>query len=192
MDHGFFPVQHQKTIAKVPKENRNTNLAIGAISNLRTSIPRPTTSHPRSASTKFVTMPAPTALLKQVDDTPPSNLPLPEPDQDEDFTLEGMNELPEDANAILQPVRRTGEDGMEIDEEDKPHFAPVQNTVCFVPVSAFAFNRHAIHLTAPPRTPQHTSKRAKSASRRTGSRLSRAPGPRSTRRSSNTSSCRCA
>ncbi|KAI0135127.1 eukaryotic type KH-domain (KH-domain type I) [Daldinia grandis] len=73
-------------------------------------------------------MPAPTALLKQVDDTPPSNLPLPEPDQDEDFTLEGMNELPEDANAILQPARITGEDGMEIDEEDKPHFAPVQNT----------------------------------------------------------------
>ncbi|KAI1105530.1 eukaryotic type KH-domain (KH-domain type I) [Jackrogersella minutella] len=73
-------------------------------------------------------MPAPTALLKQVDDTPPSNVPLADTEQDEDFALEGMNDLPEDANAVLQPVRRTGESEMEIDEEDKPHFAPVQNT----------------------------------------------------------------
>ncbi|KAI0385910.1 eukaryotic type KH-domain (KH-domain type I) [Hypomontagnella monticulosa] len=73
-------------------------------------------------------MPAPTALLKQSDNTPPSNIPLPEADQDEEFALEGMNELPEDANAVLQPVRMAGEGEMEVDEEDKPHFAPVQNT----------------------------------------------------------------
>ncbi|KAI2602344.1 eukaryotic type KH-domain (KH-domain type I) [Hypoxylon sp. NC1633] len=72
-------------------------------------------------------MPAPTALLKQVDNTPPSNIPLPEPDQDEEFALEGMNELPDDANALLQPVRMRDGQEMEIDEEDKPHFAPVQN-----------------------------------------------------------------
>ncbi|KAI1775636.1 eukaryotic type KH-domain (KH-domain type I) [Hypoxylon cercidicola] len=72
-------------------------------------------------------MPAPTALLKQVDDTPPSQVPLPEVDQDEEFALEGMNELPEDANAVLQPATTRGDGEMEIDEEDKPHFAPVQN-----------------------------------------------------------------
>ncbi|OTA64748.1 eukaryotic type KH-domain (KH-domain type I) [Hypoxylon sp. EC38] len=72
-------------------------------------------------------MPAPTALRKQVDDTPASHVPLPEADQDEEFALEGMNVLPEDANAILQPMRRVGETEMEIDEEDKPHFAPIQN-----------------------------------------------------------------
>ncbi|KAI1373204.1 eukaryotic type KH-domain (KH-domain type I) [Hypoxylon crocopeplum] len=72
-------------------------------------------------------MPAPTALLKQVDNTPLSNIPLPEPDQDEDFALEGMNELPDDANALLQPARMGGETEMDIDEEDKPHFAPVKN-----------------------------------------------------------------
>lgn len=74
-------------------------------------------------------MPAPTALLKQADDTPPSHVPLPEADQDEEFALEGMNELPEDANAVLQPVKMRGDGEMEIDEEDKPHFAPVQNIV---------------------------------------------------------------
>ncbi|KAI1395378.1 eukaryotic type KH-domain (KH-domain type I) [Hypoxylon fuscum] len=72
-------------------------------------------------------MPAPTALLKQVDDTSPSHVPPPETDQEEDFALEGMNDLPEEANAILQPATMAGEREMEIDEEDKPHFAPVQN-----------------------------------------------------------------
>ncbi|KAI1761829.1 eukaryotic type KH-domain (KH-domain type I) [Hypoxylon sp. FL1150] len=71
-------------------------------------------------------MPAPTALLKQVDNTPPTDI-LPEADQNEDFALEGMNELPEDANAVLRPVQMRGDGEMEIDEEDKPHFAPVQN-----------------------------------------------------------------
>ncbi|KAI0173375.1 eukaryotic type KH-domain (KH-domain type I) [Hypoxylon sp. FL1284] len=72
-------------------------------------------------------MPAPTALRKQVDDAPPSQEPVPEVDQDEDFALEGMNELPEDANAVLQPMKMRGDGDMDIDEEDKPHFAPVQN-----------------------------------------------------------------
>ncbi|KAI1078287.1 eukaryotic type KH-domain (KH-domain type I) [Whalleya microplaca] len=72
-------------------------------------------------------MPAPTALLKQqVEDTPPTDIPLAEPDQDEDFALEGMNELPEDSN-ILPPPRTAGDQEMEIDEEDKPHFGPIQN-----------------------------------------------------------------
>ncbi|KAI1457444.1 eukaryotic type KH-domain (KH-domain type I) [Annulohypoxylon moriforme] len=72
-------------------------------------------------------MPAPTALLKQVDDTPEQVQPL-EADEDVDFELEGINVLPEDANAILQPVKRPEESEMEIDEEDKPQFAPAQNT----------------------------------------------------------------
>ncbi|KAI0889726.1 eukaryotic type KH-domain (KH-domain type I) [Annulohypoxylon maeteangense] len=72
-------------------------------------------------------MPAPTALLKQVDDTP-SQVPLLEANEDVDFELEGINVLPEDANAVLQPVKRTEESDMEIDEEDKPQFAPAQNT----------------------------------------------------------------
>ncbi|KAL7629551.1 pre-rRNA-processing protein pno1 [Parahypoxylon ruwenzoriense] len=72
-------------------------------------------------------MPAPTALRKQTDDNnPPSHVPLPEADQDEEFALDGMNELPEDASA-LQPASAAGENGMEIDEEDKPHFAPARN-----------------------------------------------------------------
>ncbi|XDG06932.1 hypothetical protein ABKA04_006547 [Annulohypoxylon sp. FPYF3050] len=74
-------------------------------------------------------MPAPTALLKQVDDNLPSqDLSLEETNQDEDFELGNIDSLPEDANAVLQPVKRTEESDMEIDEEDKPQFAPAQNT----------------------------------------------------------------
>lgn len=79
-------------------------------------------------------MPAPTALLKQVDDDLPSqDLSLEETNQDEDFELGNIDSLPEDANAVLQPVKRTEESDMEIDEEDKPQFAPAQNTVCPLP-----------------------------------------------------------
>lgn len=123
-------------------------------------------------------MPAPTALLKHADDTPPSNVPLPEADGDEDFALEGMNELPEDANAVLQPVRMSGEGDMEIDEEDKPHFAPVKNIV-----RNNAASHGFLHtsLTMYRRTQHYTSRPAKSRSRRTDSHPSRARGPRSTR-----------
>ncbi|KAH9888196.1 eukaryotic type KH-domain (KH-domain type I) [Xylariomycetidae sp. FL2044] len=73
-------------------------------------------------------MPAPTAMLKpQAEQTPPANITLPEADQEEAFALDGMNDLPEDAN-ILQPASRGGEEAMEIDEENKPHFAPIQNS----------------------------------------------------------------
>lgn len=115
-------------------------------------------------------MPAPTALLKQVDNTPSSNTPLPEVDQDEDFALEGMNDLPEDANAVLQPERMaTGDHEMEIDEEDKPHFAPVQNTVCnaspphSLPPHTLKMRMcvYSMPTSTPHRTQQPTSSRAK-------------------------------
>ncbi|KAI0596682.1 hypothetical protein F4775DRAFT_290698 [Biscogniauxia sp. FL1348] len=75
-------------------------------------------------------MPAPTALLKpqqQVEDTPLTNTMVPEPNHDDEFALEGMNELPEEAGAF-QPPRVGGEEDMAIDEENKPRFAPIQNT----------------------------------------------------------------
>ncbi|KAI1631766.1 hypothetical protein F4809DRAFT_145879 [Biscogniauxia mediterranea] len=76
-------------------------------------------------------MPAPTAPLKQpqqqVEDTPLTNTTVPEPNHDDEFALEGMNELPEEAGAI-QPPRIGGEEDMVIDEENKPRFAPIQNT----------------------------------------------------------------
>ncbi|CAJ2501160.1 Uu.00g040130.m01.CDS01 [Anthostomella pinea] len=73
-------------------------------------------------------MPAPTAMLKQPleNTTPPSNVPLPEPDQDEEFALEGINTLPEDTSAIQPAAIADGEE-MEVDEESKPRFAPTQN-----------------------------------------------------------------
>ncbi|KAI1329660.1 eukaryotic type KH-domain (KH-domain type I) [Xylariaceae sp. FL0255] len=71
-------------------------------------------------------MPAPTAALKPaVEDTPPAALPLPEPTNDEELTLEGLSEIPEDSSAFQAPS--VSEDNqMEIDEEDRPHFAQIQ------------------------------------------------------------------
>ncbi|KAI1176899.1 eukaryotic type KH-domain (KH-domain type I) [Nemania sp. FL0916] len=72
-------------------------------------------------------MPAPTAPLKPVvDDAPATNPTLPETDNDGDFALEGMNDLPE-SSAIQAPRTAEGEDMEMMDEEDRPHFPEVQN-----------------------------------------------------------------
>ncbi|KAJ8113465.1 hypothetical protein ONZ43_g5149 [Nemania bipapillata] len=74
-------------------------------------------------------MPAPTALLKPVvDDIPPTNVnaTLPETDNDQEFDLEGMNDLPE-SSAIQAPTTTQGEDMEVVDEEDRPRFPQVQN-----------------------------------------------------------------
>ncbi|KAJ1331103.1 RNA-binding protein PNO1 [Microdochium nivale] len=74
-------------------------------------------------------MPAPTALQQQsLEVAPPSDVPLNDVDHDlgDDFTLEGINEMPESAD-IIAPASAAAEEGMEIDEEGKPRFAPVQN-----------------------------------------------------------------
>lgn len=73
-------------------------------------------------------MPAPTAPLKPVaNDAPAANVVMPTPENDEDFALEGMNDLP-DSSAIPAPAVAEGEDMEMVDEEDRPHFPQVQNT----------------------------------------------------------------
>ncbi|RYP16501.1 hypothetical protein DL765_005062 [Monosporascus sp. GIB2] len=72
-------------------------------------------------------MPAPTAPLKQpaVEDLPAPAIPDQQA-EDEGFALEGMDVLPADAGAVLQPVAAaaagsSGADAdMDIDEESKP------------------------------------------------------------------------
>lgn len=92
-------------------------------------------------------MPAPTALQQQsLEAAPLSDVPLNDVDQDlgDDFTLEGINEMPESAD-IIAPASAAAEEGMEIDEEGKPRFAPVQNIVCaalLLPSTACALQRH--------------------------------------------------
>ncbi|KAI1202049.1 pre-rRNA-processing protein [Nemania serpens] len=72
-------------------------------------------------------MPAPTAPLKPVvDDVPAINAALPEPDNDEEFALDGMNDLPE-SSAIQAPTTTEGEAMDIVDDEDRPHFPQVQN-----------------------------------------------------------------
>lgn len=72
-------------------------------------------------------MPAPTAPLRPVvDDAPATNIALPESSNDEDFALEGMNDLPE-SSAVKAPAIAEGEDMEIVDEEDRPHFPQVQN-----------------------------------------------------------------
>jgi len=71
-------------------------------------------------------MPAPTAPLKPADDVPPANATMPEPNNDEDFALEGINDLPE-SSALQAPTIPQGEDMEMVDEEDRPHFPQVQN-----------------------------------------------------------------
>lgn len=78
-------------------------------------------------------MPAPTALLQQpLEAAPPSDLAqnnVVDQDLGDDFTLEGINDMPESAD-VIQPASAAAEQGMDIDEEGKPRFAPVQNIVC--------------------------------------------------------------
>ncbi|KAH8162846.1 hypothetical protein CIB48_g5409 [Xylaria polymorpha] len=83
------------------------------------------THHPISIDQN--TMPAPTAPLKPVaDDAPPTSIASPGPDNDEEFALEGMNDLP-DSSAIQAPTTAQGEEMEIVDEEDRPHFPQVQN-----------------------------------------------------------------
>ncbi|KAI8632276.1 eukaryotic type KH-domain (KH-domain type I) [Xylariaceae sp. FL1651] len=74
-------------------------------------------------------MPAPTAPLKpEAEAVLPANIPLPEPDNDDEFALEGMNELPEDSSALQAPFLAEGEEMEVVDEEDRPQFPQIQNT----------------------------------------------------------------
>ncbi|KAK1771419.1 Pre-rRNA-processing protein PNO1 [Phialemonium atrogriseum] len=69
-------------------------------------------------------MPAPTALAKASTDAPPDNVPLPEPDQDEELLLDAPDAVPSDPNAF-QPASNEAEDTeMAVDEEGRPRFAP--------------------------------------------------------------------
>jgi hypothetical protein len=78
--------------------------------------------------TTIIAMPAPTAPLKPVtNDAPPANVPSLTPDNDEEFALEGMNDLP-DSSALQAPAIAEKEDMEMVDEEDRPHFPEVQNS----------------------------------------------------------------
>ncbi|KAI0966307.1 pre-rRNA-processing protein [Xylaria arbuscula] len=72
-------------------------------------------------------MPAPTAPLKPVvDDAPAADVALLEADNNDEFALEGMNDLPE-SSAIQAPATAQGEEMEIVDEEERPHFPQVQN-----------------------------------------------------------------
>ncbi|KAI0018292.1 eukaryotic type KH-domain (KH-domain type I) [Xylariomycetidae sp. FL0641] len=73
-------------------------------------------------------MPAPTAMLKpQAEDAPPSNVPLGDATQDDEFVLQNTDALPNDPTTLLPPSTH-GQEDMEMDEESRPKFAPIQNT----------------------------------------------------------------
>ncbi|KAK7416101.1 pre-rRNA-processing protein pno1 [Neonectria punicea] len=70
-------------------------------------------------------MPAPTAL-KQAEDTPlATSVPLP-PDNDEEFLLDAPDALPTDPSAVVV-AEQDSDDGMAIDEEGRPRFAPAKD-----------------------------------------------------------------
>ncbi|KAI1436679.1 pre-rRNA-processing protein [Xylaria sp. CBS 124048] len=72
-------------------------------------------------------MPAPTAPLKPVaEPVAQVNVPLPEADNDEEFALEGMNELP-DSSAIQAPAAAAQDEMEVVDEENRPRFPQVRN-----------------------------------------------------------------
>ncbi|KAH7017874.1 hypothetical protein EDB80DRAFT_889022 [Ilyonectria destructans] len=71
-------------------------------------------------------MPAPTAL-KQAEDTPlATSVPLPA-DNDEEFLLDAPDALPEDGSAFAVMEEGSSDDGMAIDEEGRPRFAPAKD-----------------------------------------------------------------
>jgi RNA-binding protein PNO1 len=74
-------------------------------------------------------MPAPTALLKQpADEVVAAEAQMLEMEEDNgEFSLEGAEQLPADTN-VLELVPKPTEAEMDIDEEEKPRFGPVQNT----------------------------------------------------------------
>lgn len=72
------------------------------------------------------TMPAPTAL-KNAEDAPPAvDVSLPVEENDEEFLLDAPDALPTDVN-VLVPVEESNENGMAIDEEGRPRFAPARD-----------------------------------------------------------------
>ncbi|KAF5658335.1 pre-rrna-processing pno1 [Fusarium heterosporum] len=71
-------------------------------------------------------MPAPTAL-KQTEDAPLAlDVPLPVEGNDDEFLLDAPDALSTDAN-VLVPVEESNENGMAIDEEGRPRFAPARD-----------------------------------------------------------------
>lgn len=71
-------------------------------------------------------MPAPTAL-KQAEDTPlATSVPLPA-DNDEEFLLDAPDALPDDGTAFAVVEEGSSDDGMAIDEEGRPRFAPAKD-----------------------------------------------------------------
>ncbi|KAJ3519467.1 hypothetical protein NM208_g14116 [Fusarium decemcellulare] len=73
-------------------------------------------------------MPAPTALKKAEDAPLATDIPLPAAENDEEFLLDAPDPLPADSNAVV-PVEEDNEDGMAIDEEGRPRFAPARDIV---------------------------------------------------------------
>lgn len=51
-----------------------------------------------------------------------------DPGNDEEFLLDAPDALPTDAD-VLVPVQESNEDGMAIDEEGRPRFAPARDIV---------------------------------------------------------------
>jgi hypothetical protein len=73
-------------------------------------------------------MSAPTALKKAEEAPLDNNVQLPVQDTDEDFLLDAPVDSSADAN-VLVPVEESNEDGMQIDEEGRPRFAPARDIV---------------------------------------------------------------
>lgn len=70
-------------------------------------------------------MPAPTALLKPSTETPPDNVPLPEPEHDEELLLDAPEATLLDPNVIQPPTEELADAAeMVVDEEGRPRFAP--------------------------------------------------------------------
>jgi RNA-binding protein PNO1 len=72
-------------------------------------------------------MPAPTALLKPRDETPPD---LPGPEQDEELLLDAPEAVSSDQNDIQAPAGEPEDVDMIVDEEGRPSFVPSKDVVC--------------------------------------------------------------
>jgi hypothetical protein len=75
----------------------------------------------------FTKMPAPTALLKPIESAP-ENVPLPDPDQDDELLVDVQGVDPTDAS-IVAPLTTSEDTEMAIDEEGRPRFAKGQDVV---------------------------------------------------------------
>lgn len=74
-------------------------------------------------------MPAPTAPLKKPTEqaAPVASVAVPETAQDEDVLIEGGGDWKEPTSGVLQAPVAANPDGMEIDEESRPQFAPAKD-----------------------------------------------------------------